>query len=122
MTDNDDIVIRVRGLRTQFGPQVLHDGLELDVKRGEVMAVVGGSGTGKSVLMNTIIGLIRQAEGTIEVLGQDTSRMSTQAAIGIKNALGRAISRWRLIFVPDGVAEYPSAPERIYRFVAIHDQ
>ena len=57
-TPEDDVVIRVRGLRTQFGPQVVHDNLDLDVRRGEVLGVVGGSGTGKSVLLKEIIGLI----------------------------------------------------------------
>lgn len=66
----DDSVIRIRGLRTQFGPQVIHDGLDLDVRRGEVLGVVGGSGTGKSVLLRTIIGLQKPAAGQIEVLGE----------------------------------------------------
>ena len=91
MTTNNHSVIRVRGLRTQFGSQVLHDGLELDVDQGEVMAIVGGSGTGKSVLLNTIIGLNRQAAGTIEVLGQDTKRLREQAARQLK-------MRWGVLF------------------------
>lgn len=69
-------VISIRGLRNQFGRQVVHDGLDLDVLRGEVMGVVGGSGTGKSVLLRTIIGLNRPKAGTIVVLDQDVSRLS----------------------------------------------
>jgi phospholipid/cholesterol/gamma-HCH transport system ATP-binding protein len=88
MTSGEDTVIRVRGLRTQFGSHVLHDGLDLDVKRGEVLAIVGGSGTGKSVLLNTIIGLNHQAAGTIEVLGQDTARLGEQAAKQLKTHWG----------------------------------
>ena len=68
--------IRIRGLRTQFGRQVIHDGLDLDVRRGEVLGVVGGSGTGKSVLLKEIVGLIRPAAGSIEVFGRETARMS----------------------------------------------
>ena len=64
-------VIRVRGLRTQFGRHVVHEGLDLDVYRGEVLGVVGGSGTGKSVLLRTITGLQRPAAGSIEVFGVD---------------------------------------------------
>lgn len=64
-------VIRIRDLVNRFGSQVLHDGLDLDVLGGEVMGIVGGSGTGKSVLLKTIIGLNRPAAGTIDVLGQD---------------------------------------------------
>ena len=52
-------IIRVRGLRNQFGEQVVHEGLDLDVRRGEILGVVGGSGTGKSVLMRSILGLRR---------------------------------------------------------------
>lgn len=72
----DDIIIRVRGLRTQFGKQVIHDGLDLDVRRGEVLGVVGGSGTGKSVLVKEIIGLLQPAAGSIAVLGRDIREMS----------------------------------------------
>ncbi|WP_119461785.1 ABC transporter ATP-binding protein [Rhodospirillaceae bacterium SYSU D60014] len=68
--------ISIRGLRTQFGRQVIHDGLDLDVRLGEVLGVVGGSGTGKSVLLRTIIGLNRPRAGTIKVLGQEQARMS----------------------------------------------
>ncbi len=64
-------VIRVQGLRTKFGSQVVHDGLDLEVRRGEIFCVVGGAGSGKSVLMRTIIGLNRPAAGKVEILGQD---------------------------------------------------
>jgi len=66
-----DPVIEVRGLRTQFGDHVVHDALNLDVYRGEILGVVGGSGTGKSVLLRTIAGLNRPAEGHIRVFGTD---------------------------------------------------
>jgi phospholipid/cholesterol/gamma-HCH transport system ATP-binding protein len=74
---NDDVVIAVRGLRTQFGDSVIHDDLDLAVRRGEVLGVVGGSGTGKSVLLRTIIGLNRPRAGTIEMLGEDTAAITT---------------------------------------------
>ena len=64
-------VVRVRGLVNRFGEQVVHDGLDLDLMRGEILGVVGGSGTGKSVLMRSILGLRRPNEGEIEVLGVD---------------------------------------------------
>ncbi|WP_282169462.1 ABC transporter ATP-binding protein [Ruegeria atlantica] len=66
-----EAVIRVRNLTNQFGPQVVHQNLNLDVWRGEVLGIVGGSGTGKSVLLRTIVGLNRPAAGSIEVLGVD---------------------------------------------------
>jgi phospholipid/cholesterol/gamma-HCH transport system ATP-binding protein len=62
-------VIRVRGLVNRFGTQTVHEGLDLDVLPGEIMGVVGGSGSGKSVLLRSIIGLQKPAEGTIEVFG-----------------------------------------------------
>jgi phospholipid/cholesterol/gamma-HCH transport system ATP-binding protein len=67
--DDEDVVIRVRGLTNTFGEQLVHEGLDLDVKRGEILGVVGGSGTGKSVLMRSIIGLQRPDEGEVEVFG-----------------------------------------------------
>ena len=63
-------VIRVQGLGTRFGSQVIHEGLDLEVRRGEIFCVVGGAGSGKSVLMRTIIGLNRPVAGKVEVLGE----------------------------------------------------
>jgi len=68
-------IISIRGLKTQFGQQVIHDGLDLDVKRGEVLGIVGGSGTGKSVLLRTITGLNKPRAGEIRVFGQDLQRL-----------------------------------------------
>jgi phospholipid/cholesterol/gamma-HCH transport system ATP-binding protein len=77
---DDDVIIRVRGLKNQFGEQVIHENLDLDVRRGEILGVVGGSGTGKSVLMRSIIGLQTPAAGSIEVFGENTiGREETEA-------------------------------------------
>ena len=67
----DAIAIRVHGVINRFGTQTVHDGIDLEVRRGEVMGIVGGSGTGKSVLLRTLIGLQRPAAGHVEVLGRD---------------------------------------------------
>ncbi len=84
-------MIKVRGLVTRFGEQVVHDGLDLDVRRGEVLGVVGGSGSGKSVLLRTIVGLNHPAAGSIEVLGQNTK--------GLSDAEWRKLeSRWGVLF------------------------
>ncbi len=64
-----DTVIRVRGLTNRFGKTTVHQGLDLDVRRGEVLGVVGASGSGKSVLLRSIVGLQRPAAGQITVLG-----------------------------------------------------
>jgi phospholipid/cholesterol/gamma-HCH transport system ATP-binding protein len=87
----DDIVIRVRGLVTRFGVQTVHDGIDLDVRRGEVLGVVGGSGSGKSVLLRSVIGLKRPEAGRVEVLGQDIGRLEEPA----RRALDR---RWGVLF------------------------
>jgi phospholipid/cholesterol/gamma-HCH transport system ATP-binding protein len=82
-------VIRIRDLRTQFGANVIHDGLDLDVARGEVMGIVGGSGTGKSVLLRTILGLNAPAAGQIEIFDQevtgatDEERRAVQRRVGV---------------------------------------
>lgn len=72
MAEQDqDIVISIRGLRNQFGSQVVHDDLDLDIYRGEILGVVGGSGSGKSVLLRTIVGLNTPTAGSVTVLGDD---------------------------------------------------
>ncbi len=81
-------VIRIRGLVNQFGKQVVHDGLDLDVMRGEVIALVGGSGTGKSVLMRTILGLNRPHAGSIELLDANVMKMDSAARAATQTRCG----------------------------------
>ncbi len=88
---DDDLVIEVTGLRTQFGSHVVHENLDLSVRRGEIMGVVGGSGSGKSVLLRAIIGLNRPAAGRIEVLGQVSGE-------GNDLAIRRLRRRWGVLF------------------------
>jgi len=87
----DDIIISVRGLRNSFGDQVIHDGLDLDVRRGEILGVVGGSGTGKSVLMRSIIGLQTPQAGEIHVFGQPTIGRDETETVDIRK-------RWGVLF------------------------
>ncbi len=87
---NGENVIEVRGLVNQFGAQRVHDKLDLDVHRGEVLGVVGGSGTGKSVLLRTIIGLNRPREGRITVLGIDARKSGRDA--------DELLRRWGVLF------------------------
>ena len=67
-----DSVIEIRGLKNQFGSEVIHENLDLDVARGEIIGLVGGSGSGKSVLMRAILGLRQPQGGQIRVLGEHT--------------------------------------------------
>jgi phospholipid/cholesterol/gamma-HCH transport system ATP-binding protein len=89
--DSGESVICVRGLKNSFGEQVVHDGLDLDVKRGEIFGVVGGSGTGKSVLMRSIIGLQVPDEGEITVFGEQTIDRDETEAVDLRK-------RWGVLF------------------------
>ncbi|MDB5677655.1 ABC transporter ATP-binding protein [Sphingomonas bacterium] len=86
-----EIVISVRGLKNSFGEQVVHDDLDLDVYRGEIIGVVGGSGPGKSVLMRSIIGLQTPDEGEITVFGEPTIGREETEATDIRK-------RWGILF------------------------
>lgn len=86
-----DYPIVVEGLTNAFGEQVVHQDLDLKVKRGEILGVVGGSGTGKSVLMRSIIGLQRPTEGDIHVFGRSVIDSDPEEDIGIRN-------RWGVLF------------------------
>ncbi len=83
--------IQVEGLVNRFGDQTIHDGLDLNVKRGEILGVVGGSGTGKSVLMRSIIGLQPPTEGSIKVFGRSITDADPDEALGIRD-------RWGVLF------------------------
>lgn len=84
-------IIRVRDVVTRFGTQTIHDGVNLDIMPGEIIAIVGGSGTGKSVLLRTIIGLKRPEGGTIEIFGQDMEAASDAQRLAIQR-------RWGVLF------------------------
>lgn len=73
---SQDAIIRIRKLRNCFGPQCVHVDLDLDVCRGEILGAVGGSGTGKSVLLRSIVGLRHPTDGRIEVFGENITELS----------------------------------------------
>ncbi|MCC7248434.1 MAG: ATP-binding cassette domain-containing protein [Lysobacter sp.] len=81
-------IIRIRGLRNQFGAQIVHENLDLDVRRGEIIGVVGGSGSGKSVLMRSIIGLRTPNAGEIEVLGVNARSDASEDRLAIERNIG----------------------------------
>ena len=73
------VALTVTGLVTGFGDRVVHDGLDLELRRGEVLGVVGGSGTGKSVLLRAIIGLVEARAGRIDLLGTEMTQAGEDA-------------------------------------------
>ena len=85
------VIIEVRGLEVSFGDRKVTKGLDLDVYRGEILGFVGASGAGKSVLMRTIIGLVRKDRGVIKVFGQDLDTLDDHA----RQAVDR---RWGVLF------------------------
>jgi len=86
-----DAPIVVQGLENRFGDFVVHEGLDLEVRRGEILGVVGGSGTGKSVLMRSIIGLQTPSAGDIDVLGRRITGIDPDQNIGVR-------CRWGVLF------------------------
>jgi phospholipid/cholesterol/gamma-HCH transport system ATP-binding protein len=81
-------IVSVRGLVNRFGSQVVHDGVDLDVYEGEVLGIVGGSGSGKSVLLRTMLGLHRPTEGTVCLEGRDITHMSDAELLAVKRRYG----------------------------------
>jgi len=91
MTGTDDRrgpVIRVTGLRNSFGDQVIHENLDLEVRRGEIIGIVGGSGTGKTVLMRSIIGLQRYTAGEVEIFGRRVSGLGELEELELRRQFG----------------------------------
>jgi phospholipid/cholesterol/gamma-HCH transport system ATP-binding protein len=84
-------IISVRGLRNAFGDQIIHDDLDIDVEPGEILGVVGGSGTGKSVLMRSIIGLQEPEAGDIRVFGESMRGKEEDEATDVRR-------RWGVLF------------------------
>ena len=102
-------VIEVRDLVNRFGTQRVHDGLDLDVVRGEILAIVGGSGTGKSVLLRSMLGLHRPTAGSIHVLGHEVQR---DAAI--------LAGQWGVLFQNGALLSALTVRENVELPIALH--
>jgi phospholipid/cholesterol/gamma-HCH transport system ATP-binding protein len=111
--ENCQPVITVKGLRNAFGEQLIHDDLDLTVCRGEILGVVGGSGTGKSVLLRSIIGLQTPEAGEIEVLGENMVGRDEDEAKNIRRRWGILFQNGAL-FSTLTVAENVEVPIREY--------
>jgi phospholipid/cholesterol/gamma-HCH transport system ATP-binding protein len=110
----DGIAIKVRGLRNAFGRQVIHENLDIDLRAGEILGVVGGSGTGKSVLMRSIIGLQTPSAGTVEVLGQSTLDLPDEASARDVRRRWGVLFQGGALFSTLTVAENVQLPIREY--------
>lgn len=108
-----DVVIEVRGLVNGFGSKIVHDHIDLDVYRGEVIGVVGGSGSGKSVLLRSIISLIRPKEGSIKVFGQQTGEVEGAEMRKLEMRWG-VLFQAGALFSSQTVAENIQVPLREY--------
>lgn len=91
-----EAVIEARGIVNRFGAQVVHDGLDLEVRRGEVFGIVGGSGSGKSVLLRTVLGLQRPAAGTVAIEGREITRRTSRELLAVKRRYGVMFQRGAL--------------------------
>jgi phospholipid/cholesterol/gamma-HCH transport system ATP-binding protein len=120
------IPIVVEGLKNQFGSALIHEDLNLTVERGKILGVVGGSGTGKTVLLNSILGLQRPTAGTVKLFGQDIRQASDknlrlmQSRFGVlfqTGALFSALSVVENICVP--LTEYTRIPPKMAREVGL---
>ena len=90
-------VIRVHGLVTRFGAQVVHDALDMDVQPNEIFGIVGGSGTGKSVLLRTILGLRAPDAGTVELYGKDLQELAAADRSALVRSYGVTFQNGALI-------------------------
>jgi phospholipid/cholesterol/gamma-HCH transport system ATP-binding protein len=107
LLDDNAPPIEVRGLVSRFGSQVVHDGLDLVIPRGQVIGVVGGSGAGKSVLLNTIIGLREPQGGSVKVFGQDIRYAKRRQWTAIERRWGVLFQQgalWSNLSVKENVA------------------
>ena len=99
--------IEVRGLCSQFGDHIIHENLDLTIQRGDVVGVVGGSGTGKSVLLNSIIGLKRPEGGTVKIFGVELEHANRRKWTAIERRWGVLFQQgalWSNLTVKENVA------------------
>lgn len=84
----DDAVIHFEGVHKAFGANVIYEGLDLEVRRGEVLTILGGSGSGKSVMLKMVLGLIPWDRGHVNVLGQDLTGLGDRELLPVRRRIG----------------------------------
>ncbi len=117
-----DVLVKVRGLSFSRGSRKIFDGIDLDIRRGKVTAIMGPSGTGKTTLLKLIGGQLRPSQGTIEVDGQNVHKLSRSALFELRKRMGMLFQSGALltdISVFDNVAfpvrEHTQLPEALVR-------
>ena len=115
-----DTLVEVRGLRNQFGEQVVHENLDLDIYRGEILGVVGGSGSGKSVLLRTILGLRRPQAGSVRLFGENLHELPEGRRVAIESRCGVLFQNGAL-FSSLTVSENVRVPLMEHTSLSLHD-
>ncbi len=116
------MIVRVRGLTNRFGDKTVHEDLDLDVKRGEVLGVIGGSGTGKSVLLRSIVGLHAQRRTGRGVRPEARQSFARQANVerrwGVMFQDGAFARRWPAARMMAPMVEHTKIPDALMRELA----
>ena len=97
MSTTAEPVISLRDVRKSFGTQVVLDGLSFDVPRGQCLAIMGPSGTGKSVILRHVIGLMKADSGTVSVEGRDVARLTRHELSELRKRMGFLFQEGALI-------------------------
>lgn len=123
---NREPIIEIEHLRTQFGETVVHDDVNLRINRGEIVSLVGGSGSGKTVLLRQMLGLTQPAQGTVRVFGEDINRIGSEQLQQLRNRWGMLFQHGALfsaLTVLDNVAqplrELGTLPKSVIRDAAL---
>ena len=101
-----DAVVQMQAIVTRFGPQTVHDGLDLTVRRGEILAIAGGSGSGKSVLLREMVGLQRPTAGTVRLFGTDLATLDDTGWQALRQ-------RWGVMFQKGGLFSALTVQENV---------
>lgn len=108
-----DILVSLRGITTQIGNNLIHKDLDLDIRQGEILGIIGGSGSGKSVLLHTILGLRQATAGEVNVFGKSLKGLSDQDLLMVRKHLG-VVFQGGALFSSLTVAENIKVPLKEY--------
>ncbi len=122
----DDVLVRVRGLTTRFGSRSVFDGMDLDIPRGKITAIMGPSGTGKTTLLKHITGQLRADAGELQVDGQDVAKLSREDLFELRERIGYLFQNSALLTdfdVYENVAfplrQHTKLPEELIRNIVL---